>query len=591
MRPDEDYAPRVGHCELTIERSFTASIETLSCRVRGLRPWATYDVRLNSGKSETWIGSAATDSHGLFTYSYDSTRDRLPDGVSTLAEFSGGWVALTCRDCRFGGTYFGGHLPALDCDAESDVTRDRRADNELAAVAALRETAEAQLRFRATAKADVNMDGIGEFGLFRELTGRYRVRTAADGTGVGTFLDPPLLSGEFSVFNAHGDVVRSGYLFHMILPDWEGKGVGEVSSGSLSGNLGDRYAETTWCCFAWPGEFGVTGRHTYFINQDGIVTETSGGMIWERYVPRWNPLYDRRTIGIGAMAGAALPAGGDPAEIIGPPAQDQLGRDGHFWRTLPNRSADTRHAVRGLLESVGESGAEGRFSIELDNLRTGTDERFEIHASGLPPQADLSVAATSASGDVSAELGRLVTDTRGDTSRPEVRPEERLGNQPRPPLEAFSGGTLEVLLDGVVLLRGRISRFATFAGPNEPETSYSCTGSIALAPGPHLRLKRGRLEVRATADETGTREELTLTVTTFDRLATHADVVAVAGDVETPLGRIRLDGDRGAGVLQFDTSRGDAIPAGSLHALTGQTIEIRDETGAVLLTGTFPTVQ
>ena len=172
-----------------------------------------------------------------------------------------------------------------------------------------------------------------------------------------------------------------------------------------------------------------------------------------------------------------------------------------------------------------------------------------------------------------------------------MRPEERHDNEPRPPLEIFSGGTLDILLDGVVLLRGRIPLFATFTGPNEPETSFVGSGSIALIPGPHLRLKRGRIEVRATADATSTHEEMTLTMTTFDRLAERADVVAVAGDVETPLGTIRLEGDRGAGVLRLDTARGDALPGGSLQTLAGQRTEVRDPTGAVLLTGTFPSVE
>jgi hypothetical protein len=44
-------------------------------------------------------------------------------------------------------------------------------------------------------------------------------------------------------------------------------------------------------------------------------------------------------------------------------------------------------------------------------------------------------------------------------------------------------------------------------------------------------------------------------------------------------------------VLQFDTSQSDAIPGGSLSALAGQRVEVRDETGAVLLTGTFPAVE
>src|SRR6185436_6059522 len=57
--------------------------------------------------------------------------------------------------------------------------------NETSAVSTLRNVSSAQSQFQASAKADVDADGTGEFGMFRELSGASGVRTSATFSAVG----------------------------------------------------------------------------------------------------------------------------------------------------------------------------------------------------------------------------------------------------------------------------------------------------------------------------------------------------------------------------------------------------------------------
>ena len=76
--------------------------------------------------------------------------------------------------------------------------------NETAAISTLRNISSSQAQFQSSAKADVDNDGTGEFGMFRELSGDQGVRTDADGATTGTRLNPPVLSGSFRSISALG---------------------------------------------------------------------------------------------------------------------------------------------------------------------------------------------------------------------------------------------------------------------------------------------------------------------------------------------------------------------------------------------------
>ncbi len=197
--------------------------------------------------------------------------------------------------------------------------------NETSAISTLRTIGSSQAQFQTSAKADVDNDGTGEFGMFQELSGAIAVRTASDGTSVGgSVLNPTNLSGAFRTVNANAEVSRSGYLFKMFLPGKGGAAVGEGVGAALARDsvVDTDLAETTWCCYAWPVQYGKTGNRTFFVNQAGDITCKD----------------DSTMSGTGdvsaANAGDAFRAGGGASNITGRVAIGTVARDGIVWKQV-----------------------------------------------------------------------------------------------------------------------------------------------------------------------------------------------------------------------------------------------------------------
>ena len=186
--------------------------------------------------------------------------------------------------------------------------------NETAAIATLRNISSAQAQFQATSKADTDNDGTGEFGSFLELSGAIDVRGDPD---VGK-LNPPVISGAFRTPDASGFVSRSGYYFRIMLPSVTGTGLVVDANGGTWDNIDEDLAETTWCCYAWPVNYGNSGNRTFMVNQTGDVVNTEDS----RY---------SGTTGPGANAGFYLPALGS---ITGLTAVGTAGGDGNVWRQV-----------------------------------------------------------------------------------------------------------------------------------------------------------------------------------------------------------------------------------------------------------------
>lgn len=143
--------------------------------------------------------------------------------------------------------------------------------NETAAIATLRNISSAQAQFQATSKGDQDNDGTGEFGCFTELSGAINVRGSAT---VGR-LNPPVLSGAFRTPTAAtGFVSRSGYYFAIYLPEPGGTGtVADVPAFDFT-TLDEDLCETTWCCYAWPVNYGNSGNRCFMVNQTGDVVSS-----------------------------------------------------------------------------------------------------------------------------------------------------------------------------------------------------------------------------------------------------------------------------------------------------------------------------
>ena len=179
-------------------------------------------------------------------------------------------------------------------------------------IATLRNIISAQAQFQQGAKADTDNDGTGEYGGFVELSGGGAGRMVA-------ILNPPVLSGAFRVLNAAGEVSRSGYFFHVYLPGPLGVGVAEPQAGFAAGPLNADLAETTWCAYAWPVNYGQSGNRTFFTNQGGDVIATEAAAY------------------SGTAAGPASDAAFKPADagkITGAVAIGTVGVDTNTWKQV-----------------------------------------------------------------------------------------------------------------------------------------------------------------------------------------------------------------------------------------------------------------
>ncbi len=198
--------------------------------------------------------------------------------------------------------------------------------NETAAIATLRNISSSQAQIQASSKVDADVDGAGEFGMFRELSGGVAVRTAADGSATGgSVLNPPVLSGAFRTLNADAEVSRSGYLYKMFLPGANGTGVEETQNGdSVDGTLDTDLAETTWCAYASPANYSTSGNRSFFVNQTGDITSVD------------TSTYSGPGTFDEANSGAAFSesSGSTDENITGQVAVGTRGRDGNIWKQV-----------------------------------------------------------------------------------------------------------------------------------------------------------------------------------------------------------------------------------------------------------------
>jgi prepilin-type N-terminal cleavage/methylation domain-containing protein len=191
----------------------------------------------------------------------------------------------------------------------------RLSANESAAIATLRDLISAQSQFQKRAAADDDNDGLGEYGVFAELSGRVGVRG-------GAVIKPVVFTTSFQGVNAQGEAAASGYQFRIYLPDVAGTGLGEIPGGGVAVGIDADLAENIWCGYAWPTNYQQSGVRTFFINQGGDIVFA----VDENYSGPGN----------GPPAGAAMRNGGVATSITGIVATGTTGRDGNFWKTVGN---------------------------------------------------------------------------------------------------------------------------------------------------------------------------------------------------------------------------------------------------------------
>jgi len=127
--------------------------------------------------------------------------------------------------------------------------------NERTVMATMTAIADAEQQFHRLAFLDVDLDGRAEFATLGELTGRDELRLDR------TRIEPPLLRIQFQYGGSIGLAERNGYYFALFLPNAMGQG--DIDTTSADANLTCHY----WSCLAWPKQRGITGVHSYFVNQ------------------------------------------------------------------------------------------------------------------------------------------------------------------------------------------------------------------------------------------------------------------------------------------------------------------------------------
>jgi hypothetical protein len=179
-------------------------------------------------------------------------------------------------------------LASLSPAAAPAQSPDTIGANEATAIETLRAIATVQERFKAGAHIDTNCDGVGEYGYFAELAGTRAMRVGSGGDPCVPFAGSPpddLLFRPFlrSSFGSvrYSCIRYSGYVFQMWLPSTRAAGhITAVQEDNTGGKMAAPFPDPVngaqmWCCYAWPVDYGHTGRRAFFINQRSDVLEYS----------------------------------------------------------------------------------------------------------------------------------------------------------------------------------------------------------------------------------------------------------------------------------------------------------------------------
>ena len=193
----------------------------------------------------------------------------------------------------------------------------------------LRALCAAQATFVARCIVDQDGDGAGEYGFLRELTGASVARTRVAALPPGE-----LLSTALGYVNASGVAVKVGYCHMVYLPTRSGVAATESGGRLPQADAGEANPqETRWIAYAWPRQYGVTGRRVFAVNQGGEV------YVAPNQRPDGTPFYTGDGTGaedVLPTPGAALAPDVGRAENLESwfPEPGQRGSDGQEWVPL-----------------------------------------------------------------------------------------------------------------------------------------------------------------------------------------------------------------------------------------------------------------
>jgi prepilin-type N-terminal cleavage/methylation domain-containing protein len=194
----------------------------------------------------------------------------------------------------------------------------RLASNETAAIATLRQIIASESQFQQGARVDEDIDGVGEYGGFIDMSGGVVHRVGPVNASPTQTLVPSVLNQSFQTLNANGEATRTGYFFKVFLPTAAMAPVGEPggvgpAAGFIS-SLADADArETTWCCYGWPANYNQTGNRTFFTHQGGDILQCeAAGLSGTGAIVTGDEAFPNA----GSMTG--LPDVGGPGQVAAP---------------------------------------------------------------------------------------------------------------------------------------------------------------------------------------------------------------------------------------------------------------------------------
>jgi hypothetical protein len=257
---------------------------------------------------------------------------------------------------------------------------------------------------------------------------------------------------------------------------------------------------------------------------------------------------------------------------------------------LPDARASSGAEVRkGRVEltagAAATAGAKGRIDADLHPARGSHDEsaRLRIKLEHLAGATAYTLWGTNPATATLAQFGEVTTKQDGnaefkiDTKRGDALP---FGAT----LEGLAGGSVEVHdAAGGVVFSGNFPDLFGHKGP-----PLKARADLEAPAGAPFADAKGRIDVRFENPDShhAARSRLKIKVEHLGRSSHYT--LWVNG---TQFGELTTKGD-GNAEFKVDTKKGDELPLGvTLEQLAGATIEVRDDSGAVVLTGTFPSLQ
>lgn len=240
------------------------------------------------------------------------------------------------------------------------------------------------------------------------------------------------------------------------------------------------------------------------------------------------------------------------------------------------------------VSSAAPTSSPGRFAFRTDELASGEIRNRAVIESGSL-SAD-SVYGVYLFGPRIVSLGIMENHPRlGATLSLDSRREGIPGGIVR--WSEFDGGTIEIRRGSTTFFRGAITIFRAASERVEDTGWARSRATVELAPTAAGGDARGLLTAAVTTHPR--RREQEVRVRAFDLPTSGMPYVieTIEPDgVRQRLGTLYVRGDAGAGAFRLSTRKGDRTPPGGVLGQSARPVEVVSSAGAVVLTGTFPTL-